>query len=461
MALGGGNFTTMDKALPGVYVNAQSTGLASADNSNRGIVALPMVMKWGAEDKIVTITKDELASDGFASYKYFGYAYSADEMKPIRDIFQGATKLLLYRADDNAAKATFTVAADSATTTADTDGTTTDSTKENEGSTKATKTLGTVKYAGSRGNDISVIVDNSAHEAITYFGTTKVDTYAYDGNLSKLENDYVSLDLSTVTPETLVTYQASGGTDGSVTTESLTAFTELLESYAYNILCCPFTSADTQQTLIKYTIRARENLGLNSQIVVIGSGGSVTHGEAVIELVSEQANALYWVAGQLAGATVGTSLSGTEYGGEGEITGNYSNSKLEQFVKAGQFVIHNVNGTLRVLKDINTLTEYTETKSKLFASNDTIRTIDQISNDVGVVFAKYVYGKVRNNDTGRELLRNDISDVLDEIAETGAIEKVDFGSIAVSYVDKNAVSVTVPIVLVGAIEQIYITIAVS
>lgn len=96
MALGGGTFTAMNKVLPGVYVNAQSTDLATLENSERGILAYPMAMSWGKENEVITVTADDLADD-IKCLKIFGYTYSDDEMKPIREIFKGATKMLLYR----------------------------------------------------------------------------------------------------------------------------------------------------------------------------------------------------------------------------------------------------------------------------------------------------------------------------------------------------------------------------
>ena len=242
----------------------------------------------------------------------------------------------------------------------------------------------------------------------------------------------------------------------------MTAFTAAIESYSYNVLCCPFTDNTIQDMLIAFTKRARADLGLNAQVVIYGTGRSVgINDESVVALNNDQTNAIYWVSGQLAGVQVGDSLTGLEYDGEYSFKTNYTKSELEKDISNGIFVIHNVNGTARVLKDINTLTEYTERKNKLFSDNATIRVVDRISNDVGVVFSKYVYGKTKNNDLGRTLLKSDIYDVLAEIAATQAIEAVDLEDIEVAYADKNAVSVTLPIVLVGTIDQIYITVSVA
>lgn len=448
MALGGGTFVAMNKILPGVYVNAQSTDLATLENSERGILAYPTAMSWGEEDKVIAVTADDL-SDEMKCLKTFGYSYADEEMKPIREIFKGATKMLLYRADSGGTAAVF-----------------------NSGG----KEVGKAKRSGTRGNDINVIVDTSARVVTTYLGATKVAEDNYADGASSYDNDFVAINLSTLsgtatasdteaevtaTSDTIFSLKGTGGTDGSVTGESITKFTNAIESYSYNILCCPFADTTIQDVLIAFTKRARADLGLNAQIVIGGTDNISAHDESVVAVNSAQTNAVYWVAGQLAGVQVGDSLTGAEYDGEYEFDISFTKAQLEKCISDGVFVIHNVNGTARVLKDINTLTEYTERKSKLFADNATIRVIDRISNDIGVVFSKYVYGKTKNNDLGRTLLKSDIYDVLADISTTQAIEAVDLEDIKVEYADKNAVSVTIPIVLVGTIDQIYITVSIA
>lgn len=449
MALGGGTFTAFNKVLPGVYVNAQSTDLATLENSERGVLAYPMAMRWGKENEVITVTADDLADD-IKCLKIFGYTYSDDEMKPIRESFKGATKMLLYRVNSGT-QSVFNYISEK---------------------------VGNAKHSGTRGDSINVIVDTSAKTITTYFGGTKVAEDTLGDLNTSYSNDFVELELSklqsatattsdadtetTAANETVFTLTGTGGTDGAASGETVTAFTAAIESYSYNVLCCPFTDNTIQDMLIAFTKRARADLGLNAQVVIYGTGRSVgINDESVVALNNDQTNAIYWVSGQLAGVQVGDSLTGLEYDGEYSFKTNYTKSELEKNISNGIFVIHNVNGTARVLKDINTLTEYTERKNKLFSDNATIRVVDRISNDVGVVFSKYVYGKTKNNDLGRTLLKSDIYDVLAEIAATQAIEAVDLEDIEVAYADKNAVSVTLPIVLVGTIDQIYITVSVA
>lgn len=450
MALGGGTFTAFNKVLPGVYVNAQSTDLATLENSERGVLAYPMAMRWGKENEVITVTADDLADD-IKCLKIFGYTYSDDEMKPIRESFKGATKMLLYRVNSGT-QSVFNYISEK---------------------------VGNAKHSGTRGDKLSVVIDNSSETITTYLAGTKVAEDTFSAETTSYDNDFVEIDLSklksetatasdteaetTAASETIITLTGEGGTDGAASGETVTAFTAAIESYSYNVLCCPFGDVTIQDMLIAFTKRARADLGLNAQVVIYKATERSTdcNDESVVSLGNDQKDAVYWVSGQLAGVQVGDSLTGLEYDGEYSFKTNYTKSELEKDISNGIFVIHNVNGTARVLKDINTLTEYTERKNKLFSDNATIRVVDRISNDVGVVFSKYVYGKTKNNDLGRTLLKSDIYDVLAEIAATQAIEAVDLEDIEVAYADKNAVSVTLPIVLVGTIDQIYITVSVA
>ena len=85
MALGGGTFLTQNKILPGAYINFISVAQASATLSDRGIVTIPLAMNWGPEGKIFTVEQADFIKN---SQKIFGYAYTADELKPMREIFK-------------------------------------------------------------------------------------------------------------------------------------------------------------------------------------------------------------------------------------------------------------------------------------------------------------------------------------------------------------------------------------
>ena len=103
MALGGGTFLTQNKILPGAYINFISVASASATLSDRGIATIPLEMNWGPEGEVITV---ELGDFQKNSQKIFGYAYTADELKPMREIFLHAKKVHFFRLNASGTKAT-------------------------------------------------------------------------------------------------------------------------------------------------------------------------------------------------------------------------------------------------------------------------------------------------------------------------------------------------------------------
>ena len=94
MALGGGLFTAQNKVLPGTYINFISASRASASLSDRGFAALPVVLDWGADGKVFTVTQKEFKEE---TQKYFGYVYDAAELKKLRDLYAHAKTVYFYR----------------------------------------------------------------------------------------------------------------------------------------------------------------------------------------------------------------------------------------------------------------------------------------------------------------------------------------------------------------------------
>ena len=56
--IGGGTFTVQNKILPGAYINFVSAGRA-AQLGSRGVVALPLELNWGPENKVFAVTAED------------------------------------------------------------------------------------------------------------------------------------------------------------------------------------------------------------------------------------------------------------------------------------------------------------------------------------------------------------------------------------------------------------------
>jgi hypothetical protein len=124
MALGGGVFLTQNKVLPGSYINFISASRASATLSDRGVAAIPLMLDWGNDADVFSVDSGQFQKE---SLKLFGYDYTNDNLKPLRDLFRNIRMGYFYRL--------------------------------NGGGVKAANTLATAVYSGTRGNDITIIVE--------------------------------------------------------------------------------------------------------------------------------------------------------------------------------------------------------------------------------------------------------------------------------------------------------------
>ena len=77
MALGGGIWTKQDKILPGAYTVFSNVKKATASLSDRGVVALPIVLNWGEVGKVQTVSREDFQAK---SRELFGYKQGADEL---------------------------------------------------------------------------------------------------------------------------------------------------------------------------------------------------------------------------------------------------------------------------------------------------------------------------------------------------------------------------------------------
>ena len=84
MALGGGTFVTQNKELPGAYINFVSAASASATLSERGIATMPLELDWGIDGEVFEVTNGDFQKN---SLKIFGYDYTHDKLKGLRDLF--------------------------------------------------------------------------------------------------------------------------------------------------------------------------------------------------------------------------------------------------------------------------------------------------------------------------------------------------------------------------------------
>lgn len=440
MAYGGGTFTAQNKVLPGTYINFVSAAASSASLSDRGVAAMGLTTGWGVTGNIFEVTNSDLQKN---CLKIFGSDYTADDMKGLRDLFMNSRKVYCYRLDG--------------------------------GGVKAQNTFATAKYAGTKGNSLKIVItanvdDNEKFDVATVFGTQTVDTQIGIGTAAELQsNDFVDFKADAtlaVNPGLAL----SGGTDSAVSGTAHQDFLDKLEAYSFNALGCNSSDSTIKALYGNYCKRLRDELGKKFQLVVQGYAADYEGVVNVKNTVTDNGCAghelVFWVTGVIAGTAVNASALGKEYTGEYTVSVPYTQAQLEAAVNAGEFVLHKVpedgRETIRVLKDINSLTTTSDTKGNVFKQNQTIRVIDQIANDTAVIFSGSYIGKVPNDASGRESLRGDIIALHNDLLELRAIEDFKDGDVKISRGD-DAVSVVVEesITVVNAMEKLYMTVTVA
>lgn len=240
-----------------------------------------------------------------------------------------------------------------------------------------------------------------------------------------------------------------------------------VEPYDFNILCA---YTDTEADVASYITQIkswRDDMGKKCQLVVYGQEKPNYEGIInVVSKVSDEGAPEYalaaWVAGAEAGAEVNESCTNKLYDGEYAVVCDKRQTELEQCIKDGEIAFHLVYGDVRVLEDVNSLVETTVDKGEDFKSNQTMRVIDQIANDIAKLFNTKYLGKVPNNKSGRVSLWGDIVAHHRQLEEIQAIEGFDSSLLTVEQGNtKKSVVVYDYVTPVNAMAQLYMTIVVQ
>ncbi len=440
MALGGGTFLTQNKILPGAYINFISAARASATLSDRGIAAMPFVLDWGKENEIIEVSSEDFIKN---SVKLFGYDYAHPKMHMLREIFKNAKLLYAYRL--------------------------------NSGAEKAKNDIATAICGGTRGNAISIVIENDVDSEEGYIVKTLLDNEEQHRQsvltAEELQNnDFVTFHKQAILQET-AGMPLTGGTDGQYATgQSYQRFLEKIEKYSFHTLGCNTNEKEIKDLFIAFTKRMREECGIKFQTVVYRAEYADYEGIISVEnkllntneSLFDECAAVYWVTGASAACAVNQSNINKIYDGEYDIDTDYTQRQLEQGIQKGKFLFHKVGDDVRVLDDINTFVSVTVDKNEDFQSNQVIRVLDQIGNDIAVLFHTKYLGKVQNNYAGRIAFWNDLVTYHTELQTLQAITdfvpedlKVEQGQ------SKKSVVVINPVTPVLAMSKLYMTVIVE
>lgn len=225
------------------------------------------------------------------------------------------------------------------------------------------------------------------------------------------------------------------------------------------------TMDDTIKSLyINFCKRLRDEIGSKFQLVIYNKGADylgVVNVKNKVEAGLES-SLVYFVTGLIGGCAVNKSNLNKIYTGEFKVDTNYTQNQLVQSIGAGEFVFHKVGNDVRVLEDINSKVTVTDEQGEVFKDNQTIRVIDQIANDIAVLFNTKYLGEIPNDADGRISLWSDIVKHHQELQKIRAIEN--FGAKDVVVIEgehKKSIAVKDAITVVNAMAQLYMTVKVA
>ncbi len=434
MALGGGTFLVQNKVLPGSYINFISVAKASANLSDRGYATMPLELDWGVDGAVFEVTNADFQKN---SVKIFGYDYTHEKMKGLRDLFMNIKTLYAYRLNSGV---------------------------------KATNSYATAKYSGTRGNDLKVIIqvnvdDSEKFDVSLLLGTTVIDSQTVATSASLVDNDFVVWNKTATLAATAGTALATGA-NGTVDGAAHQTYLDKIEAYTFNVMGLVSTDSTTLGLYANFCKRMRDEVGAKFQVVLYNQAsdyeGVINLKNAVSDNGVSAASLVYWVTGITAGCAVNKSNLNKKYDGEFTVSADYTQAQLEAAIKAGEFTLHKVGMDIRVLSDINSLVTTSDTKGDVFKDNQSIRVIDQVANDIATLFNTKYLGTVPNDASGRISLWADIVKHHEQLQEIRAIENFNDADVTVEQGDtKKAVIVSDLVTVVNAMAQLYMTVKVA
>ena len=436
MALGGGTFLVQNKELPGAYINFVSAQAANAALSERGIATMPLDLDWGVDGEIFELTNGDFQKN---SLRIFGYDYTHEKLKGLRDLFLNAQTLYAY--------------------------------KLTSGGQKAANDLAEALYCGVRGNDLRLVVqvnadDESLFDVKTYLGTALVDEQTAAAAADLQAHDFVKFKPAA---ELAATAGAplTGGVNGTVDRTAYQTYLDKIAAYTFNTMGVVVEDDTTKSLFDAFVKRLRDEMGIKFQLVLYNYPKADYYGTISVKNRAQdegwsQASLVYWVTGASAGCEVNKSNQNKIYNGEFKVLADYTQNELKKAIKAGEFTLHKVGADIRVLEDINTMVTTSDTQGDIFKDNQTVRVMDQIGNDIAVLFNTKYLGVVPNDAAGRISLWSDIVKHHEQLQEIRAIENFSDADVTVEQgSSKKSVLVTDLVTVVNAMSKLYMTVTVA
>lgn len=445
--MAGGTWLSQNKVRPGAYINFKAVPKPAMTVGDRGIVAIPLPLSWGATGKLIEVLSSDLLDGN--SRKLVGFTAFDSGSKLLTGALSYCYKALVYRTNAGGVKATATVG----------------------------NIIATAKYFGTLGNSLIIAIsENSTTNlwtVITYLNGETVDKQVISAASELEPNDYIDFTVaqSGVLTETAGT-ALSGGTDGTTTeATAYAAFLNLLGMANWQTMACLSSNTDTKASIQTFIRNCRDNEGRYVQGVVADYSGSDYEG--IINSISAvKINDVDWtkeefvaiVAGMTAGANFNESNTARKITGATSINNELTDSQIKTALSEGKFLLStSASGDIKVEQDINSLHTYSSDRNYNFSKNRVIRTLDEIGTTTKITWEDTYMGKVDNNDTGRDLFKSDLIQYGKELERLAGIQEFD-GAADITIAqgrDLDAVLVDWYVKPVDSMEKLYMTVNVN
>lgn len=438
----GGTWQSQNKVRPGAYINFTGTPKTLSSVGERGTVATPLSLSWGAQ--VIEMTAQDLVTG--ASLEKAGVLFTEDESINLRLLLQSCSRAIIYRLNA-------------------------------ETSTKATKTVAglkvTARHGGTFGNKIKFTVEVGTGQITvkTYADGILKDTQRVADVSGLVENAFVEFEEATGDIASISTRTPlEGGTDGTEVTdisEALAAF----ESYQFNILAITQAGSTTKEQAVQWVEGMRNDKGVKIQVVLseynadsvavistwqgytLEDGTEISKAQAVLAIASLEA-----------GAKINQSLTGAVIPGAIKVNGDPTrHDDIVDALNAGKLILsRRKDGAIVIEKDQNTLHTFTPTQGYIFSKNRPTRVMDQAGNDIPLMFNKSYLGKVDNDDEGREIFKNDLVVYFKTLEGMKAIQNFSADDVQVlPGNDSDAVIVEAWIQPIDSMEKLYMKVNVQ
>lgn len=447
----GGTWTVQNKVRAGAYINFTSVATPTIRVGSRGIGTMAIPLSWGPENEMIEVLSEDLLTG--ASLAKVGFTAFDSESKLLNLMLSGCDKALIYRLDTGGKKAVI-AAADTNPLTV------------------------TAKYAGTFGNNITVIISAVSGSTTLFNVETYVNGIRKDIQTSETvgglkNNDFV--DFSGTGTEKLVKnggLTLAGGTNGEEKlVDTYPLYLALARKSNWQTMALVKDNTTYAKQFVDFATEMRDNNGKYVQVVVANYAAADVPGvinsdcgATVNGVVVTADEATAWVAGITAGAAINVSNTGKVFSGATVITESRDNAKIIEAINSGMFILSmNSSGQVVVEKDINSLHTFTPTLGYQFSKNRVIRTLDEIGNTVTIGWDQSFLGKVSNNEQGRMMFKAEIISYLRSLEKLSAITNFNGADdITVTRgTDIDAVLCDLYVQPVDSMEKLYMTVTVG